>query len=154
MTTEPLRAAPRGDGDPEHDTWREMLLLNEGLRLRPHLDTANPPRLTIGVGRNLDDRGITREEAMLLLDHDIARCLTELDDALPWWTELPTAARAVLVDLCFQMGIGKLVGFSYTLGALREGQYQTAAAHLLVSRYARQTPARAARNAYALRALS
>ena len=50
---------------------REMLIRHEGLHLKPYRDSVG--KLTIGVGRNLDDVGITREEALILLEHDIAK---------------------------------------------------------------------------------
>ena len=46
-------------------TIEEQLLLHEGLRLKPYRCTSN--KLTIGVGRNLEDKGISKEEAMRLL---------------------------------------------------------------------------------------
>ena len=73
---------------------REMLIRHEGLRLRPYDDatgkqhrTGVPIRgkLTIGVGRNLDDAGITREEALTLLDHDIAKVRRDVNRALLWF---------------------------------------------------------------------
>lgn len=47
-----------------------MLIRHDGLRLKPYRDTRN--KLTIGVGRNLDDVGITREEALMLPNNEIA----------------------------------------------------------------------------------
>lgn len=44
---------------------KEELIRDEGLRLKPYRDTVG--KLTIGVGRNLDDVGITKDEAMHLL---------------------------------------------------------------------------------------
>ncbi len=41
---------------------RQMLIRHEGLRRKPYRDTVG--KLTIGAGRNLDDVGITREEAL------------------------------------------------------------------------------------------
>ena len=48
-----------------------MLKRHEGLRLKPYQDTIG--KLTIGYGRNLDDRGISKEEAEYLLRNDISR---------------------------------------------------------------------------------
>ena len=48
---------------------KDMLIRHEGLKLKPYLCTAG--KLTIGVGRNIQDRGITYQEAMMLLENDI-----------------------------------------------------------------------------------
>ena len=42
---------------------------HEGLRLYPY--NCSEGKLTLGIGRNLDDRGITEEEALYLLNNDI-----------------------------------------------------------------------------------
>ena len=47
-----------------------LLIYHEGLRLGVYRCPAG--KLTIGVGRNLEDRGITEEEAYYLLRNDIA----------------------------------------------------------------------------------
>ena len=64
----------------------EMLIRHEGLRLKPYRDTVG--KLTVGVGRNLDDVGITREEALMLLNNDIAEVRREVKRAFPWFTRL------------------------------------------------------------------
>ena len=59
------------------DPLVDLLLKHEGLRLHPYDDvTGKPPetlqgKITIGVGRNLTDVGITRTEALSLLKADI-----------------------------------------------------------------------------------
>lgn len=56
---------------------REQLERHEGLRLKPYKDTVG--KLTIGIGRNLDDKGISRKEAFALLDNDIAEVVRQLE---------------------------------------------------------------------------
>ena len=48
---------------------KEQLVRHEGLRLKPYRCTAG--KLTIGIGRNLDDCGISKTEAYVLLENDI-----------------------------------------------------------------------------------
>ena len=52
-------------------TLKDQLIKHEGLRKKVY--TCPAGKLTIGVGRNLEDRGITEEEALLMLDNDIAQ---------------------------------------------------------------------------------
>lgn len=124
----------------------ELLIRHEGLRLKPYADAGN--RLTIGVGRNLDDSGITREEAMLLLHNDIERVSRELDQKLPWWRGLSETRQKVLVSMAFNLGMPKLLGFRNMLAALEEGDFSAAAGHMLASRWAGQVGSRAAELAY------
>ena len=61
---------------------REQLVIHEGMRLKPYKDSVG--KLTIGVGRNLDDVGITEVEALELLENDIHRVMDDLDRNVPW----------------------------------------------------------------------
>jgi hypothetical protein len=63
----------------------DELIRDEGLRLRPYMDSATPPRITIGVGRNLSDVGISKDEAFRMLHNDLERVTADLDQHLPWW---------------------------------------------------------------------
>ncbi|HEX9879647.1 MAG TPA: hypothetical protein VGB25_05595 [Candidatus Binatia bacterium] len=72
---------------------QEMLIRHEGLRLKPYRGTVG--KLTIGVGRNLDDAGITRDEALALLRHDIDRVRKEVSAAFPWFGGLNPVRKDV-----------------------------------------------------------
>ncbi|OGR34708.1 MAG: hypothetical protein A2051_04490 [Desulfovibrionales bacterium GWA2_65_9] len=128
----------------------EDLLRDEGLRLKPYRCTAG--RLTIGVGRNLDDRGITESEALLLLDNDIKSFWGQLVTSQPWVMQAPEAVQEVLVNLCFNLGLAGLLQFRQTLAFLQAGRNADAAAEMLRSKWAGQVGARAERLAQKLRA--
>jgi lysozyme len=123
------------------DRLKEMLIRHEGLKLKPYKCTAG--KTTIGVGRNLDDVGITRDEALDLLDNDIDRVLAELDRELPWWRQLDDARQEVLADMCFNLGLAGLLKFKKFLQALEFCDYRTAAAEMLDSAWAVQVGGRA-----------
>ncbi|MDP3426195.1 MAG: glycoside hydrolase family protein [Humidesulfovibrio sp.] len=127
----------------------EELYRDEGLRLKPYRCTAG--RLTIGVGRNLDDRGITEAEALLLLDNDIKDFWGRLAVALPWVMQAPEAVQEVLVNMCFNLGLAGLLGFRQTLAHVRAGRYGEAAEQMLRSKWAGQVGQRAERLAQKLR---
>lgn len=131
------------------DELRSMLVLHEGLRLHPYQCTAG--KTTIGVGRNLDDRGITQDEAMYLLERDIDAVEADLDARMSWWRDMTPARQAVLADMCFNLGIGRLSGFVNTLKAMREGRYDDAAKGMLDSLWAQQVGNRAQRLARMMR---
>ena len=120
-----------------------QIRLHEGERLKPYRCSAG--KLTIGVGRNLDDRGITREESAMLLDNDIRLLEVELYRALPWASALDDVRQRVLLDMAFNLGLPGLLQFKRTLEAIRTGQYQQAATMMLDSLWARQVGQRAER---------
>ena len=118
-----------------------MIVTHEGIRLKPYRDSVG--KLTIGVGRNLDDMGITEGEALYLLRNDIRRVVDELYNALPFWEELSMPRRAVLIDMCFNLGLTRFLGFKRMLACLGRGDYDGAAREMLDSRWAGQVGRRA-----------
>jgi lysozyme len=110
---------------------------------------------TIGVGRLIDGRkggGISEPECDLLLANDIARIETELEERWPWMRALDQARWQCMVLMAFQLGIKGLSEFSLALGALRRGNFDSCAAHMLQSKWAQlDTPQRAHRVATQMR---
>jgi lysozyme len=125
------------------------LIRDEGVRLEPYLDTAG--KWTIGVGRNLTDRGIGRGEAFILLDNDIAAAAADLDGNVPWWRDLSDGRQRALLNMIFNMGWPRISGFRSMLAALESGDYVTAAEAALDSAWARQVGDRAVRIAGLIR---
>ena len=123
------------------EALKNQLILHEGLKLEPYECTAG--KLTIGVGRNIEDIGITEDEARYLLDNDILRVCDELDRNLPWWRDLSDARQRVLVDMVFNLGISRFMQFQNTIAAIESGDYETAAGEMLDSRWANQVGNRA-----------
>ena len=127
---------------------RQNLIAEEGLEL--HLYKCPADHWTIGVGRNLQSRGISETTAMQMLDEDIDICLAELNATINNFERLPEPVQLTLVDLCFNIGLKRLLGFKKTLKYIQEGlitgNYTKAAVELLDSAYARQVPNRARRN--------
>jgi lysozyme len=122
---------------------KEELAIDEGLKLKPYKDTVG--KLTIGYGRNLDDRGISIQEAQYLLDADIQLVEIELDRKLPWWRLISESRKRALANMCFNMGISKLLGFKNMLEAMKGGDFDKAKKEALDSLWARQVGKRAQR---------
>ncbi len=104
--------------------------------------------LTIGVGRLIDKRkggGITPEESAYLLSNDIDKREAELLRRAPWMANLDPVRFGALLNMAFQMGVDGLLGFRNTLAMVRDGDYDGAAAGMLESTWAKQTPERAKR---------
>ena len=120
---------------------RQQLVTHEGVELKPYRCTSD--KLTIGVGRNIEDRGISHATAMQMLDEDIDICINELQQTLSYWNDLPSRVKEGLINLCFNMGISRLMAFKKTFAYLRSGDFSKAADELLLSRYANQVGQRA-----------
>lgn len=122
------------------DSLRAQLRAHEGVRLMPYRCPAG--KLTIGVGRNLDDRGISTRTAEQMLDEDIDACLTDLQ-AYPWFGSLDAIRQRALVDLRFNLGSAGFRQFKKMIGALQRHDYAEAANQLASSAWAGQVqPAR------------
>jgi lysozyme len=119
------------------------LVYDEELRLWPYYDKYG--NLTIGVGRNLKAKGISRDEAMMLLVHDIEAAMADLDRRVPGWRALTEERQRVLINMCFNMGILRLLGFKKFLQYVSTGQYEAARAEMLDSVWATQVGDRATR---------
>ena len=102
---------------------------------------------TIGYGRNVEQVGITKDEADHLLQNDIDQCLKELRGIMNRFDELPDKAQLVLVDMCYNLGLSKLLNFENMLDAIDAGNWEKASEELLDSRYAAQVKRRARINA-------
>lgn len=120
---------------------RQQLIRHEGVTLLPYVDTTG--HVTIGCGRNLTDRGISEGEALAMLDVDMQSHVAELRTALPWFDRLDEVRQLVLADLAFNVGVPGLLKFKATLAAVEGGDYATAAAQMLKSRWAAQVKIRA-----------
>lgn len=121
----------------------DLIIYHEGLELKPYRCTAG--HLTIGIGRNLDDRGITEDEARFLCNNDIEIVESELARNFPVIDRLDDVRCRVLLDMAFNIGVPRLSAFRKMWGALEEGDYIRAAMEMLDSKWARQVKGRAER---------
>lgn len=110
----------------------EQLILHEGMKLKPYRCPAG--KLTIGVGRNLEDKGLSKQEALFLLRRDIAEITNELRK-YPWFETLDMVRQKVLIDMAFNLGINGLLSFKKMLSYLKAGDYEKAAAEMVNSRW-------------------
>ena len=118
-----------------------LLIKHEGMKLKPYVCTAG--KASIGVGRNLDDNGITEAEAMSMLDRDIAVTVSALRDEFLWFADLDRTRKDAVISLGFNMGVRKLGTFKKFIAAMVAKEYENAAAEILDSTYATQVGKRA-----------
>lgn len=120
---------------------KDLLKIHEGFKLLPYEDTVG--KLTIGVGRNLTDRGITKFEAELMLENDLKVAIGEIELYFPWVGRFSRPRQLAMIDMCFNMGIRKLRGFKKMLIAAASQDFDLAAKEMLDSAWAVQVGARA-----------
>jgi lysozyme len=122
---------------------------DEGYRRHPYRDTAGI--LTVGFGRNLEAVGISRGEALLLLANDLEAAAAAVGERWPWAAGLDEPRLGVLINMAVNLGPWGLAEFRRMLAACRAGEYDTAAAEMLDSRWAGQVGDRAQRLAQQMR---
>jgi len=97
---------------------------------------------TIGVGRNLTDRGLTDDEVDYLLRNDMDVALRGAR-TLPYWDRLDPARQLVVADLVYNLGLPRFKKFVLTNQALERGDYREAARQMIDSKWYIQTKRRA-----------
>ena len=148
----------------------KMVAKHEGMVLEPYRDSLGIS--TIGIGRNLEDRGITdteldyigktledilevgltEEEAYYLCMNDIAIVEKELLERKPIVNQLDQVRQMCLVDMGFNMGVPRLMKFVKMWGAIEVGDFYEASEQMLDSRRAKQVGKRIEHLAHMMRA--
>jgi len=152
-----------------YENFVNKLIAHEGLRLQVYQDTLGID--TIGIGRNLEDRGITKEEldwmdipnmdavyeygiteadAMYLAKNDVQIVEEELVRAHPCVDKLDAVRQLVLVDMAFNMGVPRLSKFKKMWAAIHENKFDIPAKEMLDSRWAVQVKSRSTKLAHAM----
>jgi lysozyme len=122
------------------ETLEQMIERHEGCRFLPYLDSVGVQ--TIGIGHNLH-KPLSRAAVEQIFRDDLADAKNDCLHTFPWFAELTERRQWAMIDLCFNMGIGRLLTFKNFLLAMSLGDYDTAAGHLLDSLYAKQVKRRA-----------
>ena len=122
---------------------RAELSRDEGRRYRPYYD--GRMRTTIGVGRDLDDTGVSDSEVDLMLANDIASCERDLDHNLGWWRTLDQVRQRVLLNMAFNLGWTHFAQFPRFFSAVHAHRWDDAALEMIASRWHGQVGDRALR---------
>ena len=130
------------------DSIIKDLKRDEGFRSKPYKDTVG--KLTIGYGRNLDDVGISKREALELLRYDVFVANRELL-SFPWYDGLTSCRKRALLNMMYNLGFTRFNKFKKMIKAFKVGDYPLAADEALDSKWATQVGARAERIANLIR---
>jgi lysozyme len=114
-----------------------MILRYEGFRANPYKCTGG--KLTIGIGRNLEDKGITKSEAIFLLRSDIGECEADLFKIFGKdFFDLPDKRRWILIYMRFNLGLRGFCGFKKMIGAVKGKNFKKAANEMKKSLWYKQ----------------
>lgn len=119
----------------------QLIRRHEGVRAKPYTDSVG--KLTIGVGRNLSDRGLNVAEINFLYETDYQLAVSILDIWLEGWEALPIGPRLALISMAYNLGAPRLASFVKMRTALISGDLHAAADQALASKWAGQVGRRA-----------
>jgi len=119
----------------------EDLMRHEGYRTHLYEDTAGI--LTIGVGYNIEEKGLPDYIIKLLLNDSIKEARSELDRVKPDWKRYSKNRQEVLVNMMFNLGAPRFLTFKKFIKAIKNNDFDTAADEMLASRWATQVGNRA-----------
>ena len=131
------------------DRLLQSVKKHEGYRNKVYLDTLG--KRTVGVGHLCvedfweDDKEYSEEMLMNILKDDLKNAIEGAERLLKDCRILDSLAKEIIIEMVFQLGETGVSKFKNMLKALKEGpDYQTAAIEMLDSKWAKQTPNRAA----------
>jgi lysozyme len=116
---------------------RDLIVGEESYRQFPYNDTTG--HVTIGIGRNLTDRGVSFEESLQMLDNDVIYFTHRLDLNLDFFKDLNAARQMVLISMCFNLGLLGLLGFKKMIASLEQKDYNEASKEILNSKASEET---------------
>ena len=120
-----------------------LITKHEGRRLLPYTDSVG--KLTIGVGRNLTDTGISMAECDLMLANDLEIAAHQAAGVVGdlVFSALSAPRQAALIDMAFNIGAQRLSLFTKLLAAIHLGNWQAAHDEALNSKWASEVGSRA-----------
>jgi lysozyme len=130
------------------DSVIDWIKKHEGFRSKPYKDSVGV--LTIGYGTNLE-QGLSEKQCNYLMLCEIETCLDELNH-YSWYTKQSTARKDALLNMCYNLGMPRLLSFKKMISALDVKDYATAAKEALDSKWAKQVGDRAKDVAVMIRA--
>lgn len=122
---------------------RKQVERDEDRRNKPYKDSKGI--LTIGVGRNLEDKGLSDNEINILFDNDLHDSIADSKNLVPSFDQHNPARQAVIINMAFNLGYNKLEKFRNFLRALELRDYALAAKEMKNSKWYHQVGDRSVR---------
>jgi len=125
------------------DVITEQLVRHEGERLSLYVCTAG--KISIGIGHNLTDKGISQEMSRFIFKIDLEECILDLSKEIfpGYFHGFPDDIQHVLLDMRFQMGHTGFRRFKKMIVAFKRLNFEEAAKQMRDSRWHKQVPTRA-----------
>ena len=120
---------------------KSLIQKHEGLRFKPYRCPAG--RLTIGFGRNLEGKGISKAEAHLLLFNDLVECEADLQKIFTDFDNWNENRKAAILNMRFQLGPNRFRGFKKMIAAIQANDWELAAVEAKASKWYKQVTRRA-----------
>ena len=114
---------------------------HEGYRSKVYKDSLGID--TIGYGFAIKDLELDEDICDIILDRKIKELATRVNRTFSWYRYMPQAIRDVVMNMCYQLGVGGFSKFRKTISFLQNKQFHDASEEMLDSLWARQTPNRA-----------
>lgn len=116
-----------------NEKLKESLIQNEGVK--QYVYTCPKGYKTIGVGRNLETKGLSKAEIMYLLENDILDCKLFLEDIFKDFHFLSDARQNVLLEMVFNLGNGGFKKFKKLIEAIKAKDFELASEEMLNSKW-------------------
>lgn len=123
------------------DSLLESIRRHEGYRACVYKDQLGID--TIGYGFTIKDLRLDPPIAEVILREKVFRLIIEVYETFPWILDQPDEIKAVIVEMCYQLGVAGFSNFGNTIEHLKAGRYSQARDAMLKSKWAEQTPSRA-----------
>ena len=114
---------------------------HEGYRRFVYKDTEGI--LTCGIGRNLESKGISEDEAEMMLKNDVKEFIAKVDSKYKWVDVMGEPRQWVIYNMAFNMGMGGIAKHKNFLKECESHNYKAASIEMLNSKWARQVKGRA-----------
>ena len=124
---------------PDFKALIKRIGVNEGFRSKPY--QCSEGVWTIGHGLTW----LTEEESLHILTGRISQLHLKLLDDLDWYKDMPPEIQGILIEMVYQIGYSGVMKFKKMIANMIDKDWKGAAAEMLDSLWAKQTPNRANR---------
>ena len=125
----------------DHKKLKKLLIEHEGIKYAPYKCTAG--KTTIGIGHNLDEKGVSKAVVNLMYEEDVAEVESDLEAIFGDFDALPEQIQLVLADMRFQLGYGGFRSFKRMILAVKGRNWPGMIVQMKSSDWYSQTPRRA-----------
>ena len=119
----------------------ENIKESEGFVEHVYNDSLGIP--TIGYGFAIKDLILDEDIAEEILLRKVKALALRVQNKFDWFNTAPDIIKEVVIEMCYQLGLGGFSKFKKTISYLEKENYLEASKEMLDSKWAKQTPNRA-----------